>query len=328
MNIRTCSLVLLIVVTLAGCAARPTVFPVSTPTEKVWTYKDMTVGFIQIGSEGGWLAANTVSFRETAEELGITLKFYDCMVCTQIDTFRIFIADEEINIIVLAARETTGYDEVLQEASDAGKIVVIEDRRIDAPKDLYATYVGSDFVEEGRKAGRAMVELLEDSQNKNVVELAGTVGTSAAEERGEGFHEAIEGSGVVITQSQTGNFTQTEGKAVMEAFLAQSRDIQGVFAQNDDMALGAIEAIKEAGLKPGVDIKIVSIDATSGAFEAMLAGELNVSVECNPLLAPQVYEAALRALNGEELPKWIPTIETVFYATDPNLAEIAKNRKY
>jgi len=102
----------------------------------------------------------------------------------------------------------------------------------------------------------------------------------------------------------------------------------GIFAQNDEMGLGAIEALKEAGLKPGVDVKIVSVDATAGAFKAMLAGELNVTVECNPLLAPQVYEAALKALNGESLPKWVPSQEGVFRADMPNLKEIAEGRKY
>ncbi len=114
----------------------------------------------------------------------------------------------------------------------------------------------------------------------------------------------------------------------MERNLKETKDIQGVFAQNDEMALGAIEAIKAAGLRPGVDIKIVSIDATAGAFKAMLAGELNVSVECTPLLATQVYEAAVKALNGEELPKWIPTREGVYRSTDEDLAEVFKTRKY
>jgi ABC-type sugar transport system substrate-binding protein len=114
----------------------------------------------------------------------------------------------------------------------------------------------------------------------------------------------------------------------MEIWLKKTTNIQGVFAQNDEMGLGAIEAIKEAGLRPGVDIKIVTIDATSGAFEAMLAGELNASVECSADVAPQVYAAALKALNGEALPKWIPAQEGVFYADMPDLEEIAEERKY
>jgi ABC-type sugar transport system substrate-binding protein len=154
------------------------------------------------------------------------------------------------------------------------------------------------------------------------------VGSSAEMERGTGFRETAAQCGIVIANSQTGNFIKTEGKQVIEAWLKESRDVQGIFAQNDDMGLGAIEALKEASLVPAVDVKIVSIDATAGAFQAMLKDDLNVTVECNPWLAPQVYEAALAALNGETLPKWIPAKESVFHMDDPNLQEIATSRKY
>ena len=217
-------------------------------------------------------------------------------------------------------------DDVLKEAKAAGKIVVLEDRRIDASEDLYATYIGSDFTEEGRKSGKEMIKLLEGSEKKNVVELVGNVGSSAAKDRGVGFREAIEDSGIVITESQTANWSATEGKDVMAAFLKKSTDIQGVFAQNDEMGLGAALAIKEAGLEPGVDIKILTVDATAGAFKGMIAGEINTVVECNPLLAPQVYEAALKALNGGSLPKWVPSNEGIFYQKDA--ATILPTRTY
>jgi len=292
------------------------------------TNKDMVVGFIQTGSEGGWRAANTASFKETATQLGINLKFYDAQNKqeNQISAFRNFIADKDVNVIILAALETTGYEAVLKEAKAAGKVVVLEDRRIDAPEDLYATYIGSDFAEEGRKSALEMCKLLEGSAKKNVVELVGNVGSSAAKDRGQGFREKMGSCGITITQSQTANWDATEGKAVMEAFLKKSKDVQGVFAQNDEMGLGAAQAVKEAGLKPGVDVKILTVDATAGAFKAMIAGDVNTVVECNPLLAPQVYEAALKALNGEKLPKWVPSQEGVFYAKDA--ATILPTRKY
>ena len=132
--------------------------------------------------------------------------------------------------------------------------------------------------------------------------------------------------GITVTQSQTANWDATEGKAVMAAFLKESKDIQGVFAQNDEMGLGAAQAINEAGLKSGTDVKVITVDATNGAFQGMIAGDLNTVVECNPLLAPQVYEAALAAVNGETLPKWVPTIEGVFYQKDA--AEILPTRTY
>jgi ABC-type sugar transport system substrate-binding protein len=331
---------------LAGCAkATETTAPVSEPTTSSAAagpalpklacapnceYKDLVVGFLQTGSEGGWRAANTSSFKETAEQLGLTLKFYDSQneIAKQVAGFQQFIQDPEVNVIVLAALETTGWEDVLKAAQEAGKVVVIEDRRIDAPDSLYATYIGSDFAEEGRKGANEMCALLEGSSSKKVWELVGNVGSSAAKDRGQGFRETMGECGIEITNSQTGNWSATEGKQVTEAWLKESTDVQGIFAQNDEMGFGAIEALKEAGLVPGVDVKVITFDATGNAFKAMLDGTLNVSVECNPQLGPQVYEAALKSANGEELPKWIPSQEGVFRADDPNLEEIAAGRTY
>ncbi len=319
-------LVAVLVFSLTGCGKKSS-GPACAPN---CTYKDMVVGFLQTGSEGGWRAANSASFRETADQLGLTLKFYDSQndLARQVAGFHQFNQDPDVNVIILAALETTGWEEVLKEAQEAGKVVVLEDRRIDASEDMYATYIGSDFAEEGRKSANEMCKLLEGMAGKNVWELVGNVGSSAAKDRGQGFRETMGACGIQVTKSQTANWSITEGKEVTEAWLKETQDVQGIFAQNDEMALGAIEALKEAGLKPGVDVKILSVDATAGAFKAMLAGELNVTVECNPLLAPQVYEAALKALNGETLPKWIPSQEGVFSATMPNLQEIANGRKY
>jgi simple sugar transport system substrate-binding protein len=315
---------MVVVFLVAGCGPANK-GPACAPNCK---YTDLVVGFIQTGSEGGWRSANTASFKETADQLGIKLKFYDAQnkLENQVSAFRNFIADPEVNVIVLAALETTGWDDVLKEAKAAGKTVVLEDRRIDAAEDLYATYIGSDFTEEGRKAGTEMCKLLEGSAKKNVVELVGNVGSSAAKDRGVGFRETIGACGITITQSQTANWSATEGKDVMAAWLKDSTDIQGVFGQNDEMGLGAALAIKEAGLKPGVDVKILTVDATAGAFKGMIAGEINTVVECNPLLAPQVYEAALKAVNGQTLPKWVPSQEGVFYQADA--ASILPTRKY
>jgi simple sugar transport system substrate-binding protein len=313
-------------------AAPPTGAPTSAglACAPACQYSDLVVGFVQTGSEGGWRAANTASFKETAEQLGIELKFYDSQndFAKQIAGFQRFIQDPEVNVIVLAALETTGWEEVLQQASDNGKIVIIEDRRIDAPEDLYATYIGSDFAEEGRKSATELCKLLEGSSGKNVWELVGNIGSSAAKDRGQGFREKMSECGLEITKSQTANWSATEGKQVTESWLKDTTDVHAIFAQNDEMGFGAIEALKEAGLVPGVDVKILSVDATAGAFQAMLEGTLNVTVECNPLLAPQVYEAALKAANGETLPKWVPSEEGVFYADDPNLQEIINGRTY
>ena len=322
-HLKAMMLLMALLLIAAGC--QTAAGPAAKTTQ---TYKDLTVGFIQTGSEGGWRAANTASFKETATQLGITLKFYDAQnqLQNQVSAFRNFIQDKDVDVIILAALETTGWEDVLKEAKAAGKIVVIEDRRIDAPDDLYATYIGSDFAEEGRKAAVEMCKLLEGSATKNVWELVGNVGSSAAKDRGQGFREKMGECGITITKSQTGNWSATEGKAVTEAWLKETQDVQGIFAQNDEMGLGAAQAISEAGLNPGDDIKIITVDATAGAFKAMIAGDVNTVIECNPLLAPQVYEAALKAVNGESLPKWVPSQEGVFYAKDA--ATILPTRKY
>lgn len=320
------AMALMALLMIAGCAAPATPAPTAVPAAK--TYGDMVVGFIQTGSEGGWRAANTASFKETADQLGIKLKFYDAQnkLENQVSAFHQFNQDPEVNVIVLAALETTGWEEVLKEAQTAGKVVVIEDRRIDASEDLYATYIGSDFAEEGRKAADEMCKLLEGSEKKNVWELVGNVGSSAAKDRGQGFREKMGDCGIEITNSQTANWSITEGKQVTEAWLKESQDVQAIFAQNDEMGLGAAQALAEAGIEPGVDVKIITVDATAGAFKAMIEGDINTVIECNPLLAPQVYEAALKALNGESLPKWIPSQEGVFYQADA--ATILPTRKY
>jgi ABC-type sugar transport system substrate-binding protein len=300
------------------------------PAAKVWTYPDMTVGFLQTGSEGGWRAANTASFKETATQLGLTLKFYDSQndLAKQVAGFQQFIADPEVDVIVMSPLEVTGWDQVLADAAAAGKPVILSDRRIDGNEDKYATFIGADFVEEGRKAGTAMCKLLEGSEKKNVWELQGNVGAAPAIDRGTGFRETAEKCGITVTKTQTGNWSIKEGKEVTEAWLKETKDVQGIFGQNDEMAFGAAEALKEAGLVPAQDVKLISVDATAGAFQAMLDGTLNGAIECNPLLAPQVYEAALAVLNGETLPKWIPSQESEFYMTDANLKEVAAGRKY
>ena len=322
---------LLVIVTTILSACQPAA-PAATeaPAKKVWTYKDMTVGFLQTGSEGGWRAANTASFKETATQLGLTLKFYDSQndLAKQVAGFQQFIQDPEVDVIIMSPLETTGWEQVLKDAKAAGKPVLLSDRRIDGFEDYYVTFIGADFVEEGRKAGTEMCKLLEGSASKNVWELVGNVGSAPAIDRGKGFRETAEKCGITVTQSQTANWSVVEGKQVTEAWLKETKDVQGVFGQNDEMAFGAIEALKEAGIVPAQDVKIISVDATAGAFQAMLDGTLNVTVECNPLLAPQVYEAALAALNGETLPKWIPSQESIFFMDDPKLSEIAAGRKY
>lgn len=319
---------LLVVVMMAffmivGCSSGSEESASDAAEEK--TMENLVVGYAQIGAESEWRTANTASIKETAEELGVDLKFSDAQQKqeNQIAAIRSYIA-EDVDVIGFSPVVETGWETVLQEAKDAGIPVIMVDRRADVPRELYATYLGSDFVEEGRKAGNEMNTLL--PEGGKIVELVGTVGSAPANDRYSGFRETM-ADNIEIIDSQSGDFTRAQGKEVMEAFLKNYGDeIVGLYAHNDDMAIGAIQAIEEFGLQPGVDIKIVSIDAVRGAFEAMIAGKLNVTVECNPLLGPQFYELALRAVNGEELPEWVPSEESVYY---PDKAEeLLPERQY
>lgn len=321
----------LVAVVVIGCGAQATPAPQkaaekeAAPTKK--TYQDLVVGYAQIGAESEWRTANTASIKSEAEKLGVELKFSDAQQKqeNQIKAVRSFIA-QQVDVIGISPVVETGWETVFQEAKDAGIPIVLVDRRAAVPDDLFVTYLGSDFVEEGRKAGNVMVDLLEDKGK--VVELVGTVGSAPANDRASGFREAIEGhDGIEIIASQSGDFTRAKGKEVMEAFLkTYGEDIDALYAHNDDMAIGAIQAIEEYGLKPGVDIKIVSIDAVRGAFEAMVAGKLNCTVECNPVLGPQFFDLALQVVNGQEVPKWVPSEESVYFPDDA--AEILPSRQY
>jgi simple sugar transport system substrate-binding protein len=314
--------VVIVLFLMVGCGSNEAEPAASEAAE---TYETLVVGYAQIGAESEWRTANTASIKEVADELGVELKFSDAQQKqeNQIAAIRSYIA-EDVDVIGFSPVVETGWETVLQEAKDAGIPVIMVDRRADVPRELYATYLGSDFVEEGRKAGNEMNTLLPDGGK--IVELVGTVGSAPANDRYTGFRETMN-ENIEILDSQSGDFTRAKGKEVMEAFLKKYGDeIVGLYAHNDDMAIGAIQAIEEFGLAPGTDIKIVSIDAVRGAFEAMIDGKLNVTVECNPLLGPQFYDLALRAVNGEQLPDWVPSEESVYYPD--NAEELLPERKY
>ena len=342
MNKRMLLLALLtgvLIFALAGCAAvapaaqAPAASapaaeqPAADEAAAAKTYDDLVVGYAQIGAESEWRTANTQSIKDEAERLGVELKFSDAQQKqeNQIKAIRSFIA-QQVDVIGVSPVVETGWETVFQEAKDAGIPLILVDRRAAVPEDLYVTYLGSDFVEEGRKAGRAMADII--GGKGKIVELVGTVGSAPATDRATGFREAItEFPEMEIIASQSGDFTRAKGKEVMEAFLRSYGDeITALYAHNDDMAIGAIQAIEEYGLKPGEDIKIVSIDAVRGAFEAMIEGKLNCTVECNPLLGPQFFDLALRVVNGEEVAKWIPSEESIYFPDQA--AALLPSRQY
>lgn len=280
-----------------------------------------TVGFSQIGSESGWRAAETTLTLQQAKERGIDLKFSDAQQKqeNQIKALRSFIA-QGVDAILIAPVVATGWDSVLGEAKEAEIPVVLLDRTIDAPDDLYLTAVTSDQVYEGKVAGDWLVKTVGDKPC-NVVQLEGTTGSSPAIARAKGFEEAIAATPTIkIVRSQTGDFTRAKGKEVMESFLKAEnggKNICALYAHNDDMAVGAIQAIKEAGLKPGTDILVVSIDAVPDIFLAMAAGEANATVELTPNMAGPAFDALAAYLkDGTVPPKWIQTESKLYTQAD------------
>ncbi|NHZ88519.1 substrate-binding domain-containing protein [Massilia sp. CCM 8733] len=294
--------------------------------------KPLTIGFSQVGAESEWRTANTISIKEAAKKEGVNLKFADAQQRqeNQVKAIRSFIA-QRVDVIAFSPVVESGWETVLREAKAAKIPVILTDRAVNVTDtSLYAAFIGSDFVEEGRRAARWLVERAAKTPDRtfNIVELQGTVGSAPAIDRKNGFAEVIAGNPKLkITRSQTGDFTRAKGKEVMEAFLkAQGKDIHVLYAHNDDMAIGAIQAIEEAGLKPGVDILVISIDGVKGAFQAMIAGKMNVTVECSPLLGPQLMSIARDVVAGKPVPKRITTVEGVFPAEVA--AKELPNRKY
>lgn len=293
------------------------------------TGQGKVVGFSQVDNQNPWRLAETESIKSEAAKRGYDLKYSDGQAIqeNQIAAVRDFIA-MGVDGIILAPKTSTGWEPVLREAKEAGIPVVLVDRDVEAPKDLVVTFIGSDFVLEGEMIAQMMIEDLGEGPY-NVVELQGQPGADPTIDRKKGFGNVIDKYPQInITMSQTGEFNRTQGKQVMEAFLqADGKNIDVVYAHNDDMAIGAIQAIKEYGLQPGKDIYVASIDGVRDAFVAMMKGELNITVECTPLLGPAGFDAMEAAWRGEELSDWIINKDRGFRASDVDQA-VLDARKY
>lgn len=284
----------------------------------------ITVGFSQVGSESGWRTSFSESVKAEAEKRGITLKFSDAQQKqeNQIKAVRSFIA-QRVDAIVIAPVVETGWQPVLMEAKRARIPVVIVDRNVSvSDQSLYLTRIAPDFELEGQKAANWLVEKTEGQCN--VLELQGTVGSSAAIGRMKGFNDVLKQSpGVKIVRSQTAEFTRAKGKEVMESLLKAEgggKNICALWSHNDEMALGAVQAIREAGLKPGEDILVVSVDAVDDALKAIADGTINVSVELSPHLGGPAFDVIEEHRNGKkEFDKWIRMGGAVF--TKENAAQ-------
>ena len=290
------------------------------------TYKDMVMCYPQLGAESDWRTANTASFKDQAAKDGFQLVFSDAQQKqeNQISAVRACI-QQGVSVIALPPVVEDGWDAVLTEAKNAGIPVIIVDRSVSADASLYVSHIGSDMKLEGERAAEEFNKKFPNGAK--ILELSGTTGSGAAVGRAEGFRAKLNAN-IEIIDSQTGNFTRAEAVPVMQAFLQKYKagtDFQGIFIHNDDMGLGAIEALKAAGVNPG-DLFIVSVDGTRGGFQAMIDGWFQADVECNPLLGPQVAEMALKLMNGQSIDKNVLTNETVYYPD--KAAELLPSRKY
>jgi galactofuranose transport system substrate-binding protein len=276
----------------------------------------LTMGFAQVGAESGWRTANTKNIQESATAAGVNLKFSDGQQKqeNQIKAIRSYI-QQKVDVIAFSPVVTTGWDTVLQEAKRANIPVILTDRAVDTPDtSLYKTFLGSDFVAEGKKAGDWLLDQEKGATGPvNIVQLEGTTGSAPAIDRTKGFADDIASNpNMKVVASQTGDFTRSGGKQVMEAFLKSQPKIDVVYAQNDDMGLGAIEAIQAAGKVPGKDMKIITVDATHDGMQALADGKISYIVECSPLLGPQLMDLAKKVKAGQEVPTRVLTQETVF----------------
>ena len=274
------------------------------------------VGISQVGAESDWRRASTKSIEDTvAQRPQIVMTFADAMQKqeNQIKAIRTFIR-KKVDVISFSPVVSSGFEDILKEAKKAKIPVVIFDRAVDvSDPDLYVSLVGSDFTEEGRRAARWL--LANVGEEAKVVELVGTTGSAPAIERQNGFKEVIKDhEGIKILVSQSGNFTRVEGKKVMETILQtpEGKEFNVLFAHNDDMALGAIEAIRDAGRVPGKDVIIISVDGIKDMFQEILKGNSNCTVECNPLIGPTLFDVIEKVKKGETVPRYIPSNEGVY----------------
>jgi simple sugar transport system substrate-binding protein len=292
--------------------------------------KQLVVGFAQTGAESSWRTAETNSMRKEAEARGIKLliAFGQGQQANQIKAIRSFIT-QKVDAIVLAPIVETGWEPVLTEAKQAGVPVILVDRGVKvSDNSLYVTLIASDFVAEGEMAAEWLAKKL--GGKGTIAELEGTTGAAPAIDRKKGFDETLAKKypDMKVVLSQSADFETGKGKEVMEAFLKsdKGRQLQAVYAHNDDMALGAIQAIQEAGMKPGQDILVVSIDGVKPAFEAMVKGTLNATVECNPLFGPITFDTLRKVLAGEAVPKYIKNEDQLF--DQSTAAQVIGSREY
>lgn len=290
-------------VLLCGCVKEAQ--PVAGASED----KLIVVGFSQVGAESEWRVANTESMKATlTEENGYELIYEDARQEqeNQIRAIRTFI-QQGVDYIVFSPIVETGWNLILQEAKEANIPVIVTDRYIEpGVEGLYTAYIGSDFYKEGEKAVNWLEDLLEKQgrtkEPLRIVHIQGTIGSSAQIGRTTALERAIKiNSNWEMVTQECGDFTRAKAYEVMGSILKKTNDIDVVYCENDGEALGAIDAMEEAGLKCNADdgVIVISFDATRLGLEYCLEGKIALDVECNPLQGPYVDGIIKQLQSGE-----------------------------
>ena len=306
---------------LSGCAPR------ENPPEEEPAEDAVLLGFSQLGRESAWRMGNSRDIQEAAERAGVQLMYDNAQQEqeNQIKAIRSFIA-YQVDVIAFAPIVEQGWDTVLTEARDAGIPVLLTDRFIvTEDPSLYVGYVGADFLAEGRKAGAFLVEKAdrEGLEDLKIVELSGTLSSTPMQQRSSGFREMIAGDArFEILETVSGDFLRSKGKECMIALLERHERIDVLFSHNDSMTLGAIEAIEEAGLRPGEDIIIITVDGEQAAIDLLQEGKINCVVECTPMLGDIIMDLTKKLAAGEEIPRVTHPEEDVFCEFDADLMDI------
>ncbi len=297
-------------------------------TQRVQRGSDgIILGFSQIGAESAWRKCNTKSVQDAAAASGIQLLFSNAEQKqeNQIKAMRSFIA-YQVDVIAFVPIVADGWDNILQEAKDAGIPVLVTDRKIvTQSEDLYAGFIGTDSVEEGHEAGRFLLKKFAGRLAASgavddpirIVEITGTEGSSPATGRAAGFREILKDHPEFsIIHSVSGDFLRSKGYEMMRKTLDEYSDIDVVYSHNDGMTLGIIDAMREKSLRPGQDIVIVTIDAEQAAIDALRRGEVNCVIECNPKTGPAIMQLTKRLARGESIPRLQHVAENVFTEYD------------
>ncbi|MEV6301399.1 ABC transporter substrate-binding protein [Actinoplanes sp. NPDC051861] len=279
----------------------------------------LILGFSQVGSESGWRLANTRSIQKAAEYHRIDLRFDNAEGSQerQIAAIQSFI-DARVNVIAFSPVVEAGWDDVLRRARDAGIPVVLTDRLIEtADPALYVSSIGADFVAEGNQAALYLsTEYSGTNRPVSVVEILGAAGSTPAKQRAEGFADTVgAGNRLKVVDREQGDWTKASGEKAMRKLLRRNRDIDAVFAHNDEMGLGAAAVLEDAGHEPGRTPKIVTVDATKAGLRALIDGRLTYVVECSPIIGQLLMRAVIDLFHGGKIPKRVASEIVVFDRT-------------